>query len=152
VVTALAAASVLGATAFAVPASAATPQNAQAARAAQAAQAGPATQAARAAYNGACGAAYTVVDHGDIGTAGTVYLTWNDRTGENCVVTVRTKPGAAVYMQAKVYQTHNTLISASDSGAYTTYAGPAYIPARAECVTWRGQIGSEYVLNTGHCG
>ncbi|MFG2138307.1 spore-associated protein A [Streptomyces sp. NPDC048650] len=132
VVTALAAAGTIGATGFAAPASAAT--------------------APLAAYNGACGAGYTVVDSSDVGTLGTVYLTWNDRNGENCVVTVRTKPGAAVYMHAKVFQTDDTQISSSDSGAYTSYAGPVHIPARFACVTWRGQIADQYVVNTGHCG
>jgi hypothetical protein len=134
VVTALAATAVVGATAFALPASAAT------------------TEPANAAYNGACGTGYSVVDFNNVGTLGTVYLTWNDRTGENCAVTVRTKPGAAVYMQAKVFQTNHTQVSASDSGAYTTYAGPVYIPGRGECVTWRGQIADQYVVDAGHCG
>ncbi|MYS20674.1 spore-associated protein A [Streptomyces sp. SID4948] len=133
VASALAATSAVGLTAFALPASAATP-------------------AANAAYNGACGSGYTVVDHTNISTTGTIYLTWNDRIGENCAATVRKTPGAALYMQAKVFQTDHTTVSASDSGNYTTYAGPVYIPARGECVTWRGQIGTAWAQAAGHCG
>ncbi|ARH94142.1 spore-associated protein A [Streptomyces lydicus] len=137
VVTALATAATAGATAFAVPASAAAAGTAE---------------SAVAAYNGVCGAGYKVVDFSNIGSLGTAYLTWNATTGENCAVTVRARPGAAVYMHAKVFQTNNTQVSASDSGAYTSYAGPVYIPARFECVTWRGQIADQYVTKDGHCG
>jgi hypothetical protein len=133
-VTAIAAATAAAAAAFAAPASAAV------------------QGAYEAEYNGACGSGYSVLYGYDIGELGTVYLTWNERTGENCAVTVRARKGAPVYMQAKVFQTDHTLVSASDSGAYTTYAGPVYIPARGECVTVRGQIADEYVSYSGFCG
>lgn len=32
------------------------------------------------------------------------------------------------------------------------YAGPVYLPARGECVTWRAQIEDTWILNEGHCG
>ncbi len=133
-VTAVAAAAVASAAVFAAPASA-TAQGAYAA-----------------AYNGACGSGYGVLHGYDIGELGTVYLTWNERTGENCAVTVRARKGAPVYMQAKVFQTDHTQVSASDSGAYTTYAGPVYVPGRGECVTVRGQIDDAYASFAGFCG
>ncbi|WP_310723378.1 spore-associated protein A [Streptomyces sp. N2A] len=144
VATVLASAATVGSVAFALPASAADSSAASAADRSAA--------SAVAAYNGVCGAGYKVVDFSNIGTLGTAYLTWNATTGENCAVTVRARTGAAVYMHAKVFQTNNTQVSASDSGAYTSYAGPVYIPARFECVTWRGQIADQYVTGAGHCG
>jgi hypothetical protein len=65
-----------------------------------ASQAGAATPLAK--YNGVCGAGYTVVDSAPVGTAGTVYPTYNPSTGQDCVVTVRDRPGAAVSMLAAV--------------------------------------------------
>ncbi|WP_329133354.1 spore-associated protein A [Streptomyces sp. NBC_01476] len=166
VVTGLAAAGLLGT--FAIPASAGAAATSAPASTATAPATAPVTTAsavtasaktataatapANVAYNKACGAGYGVVDHVNVGRAGTVYLTWNDRTGENCVVTVRTKPGPAVYMLAGIFLTGNTEIGASDSGAYTTYAGPVYLPARAQCVSWRGMIADQFVSAQGHCG
>jgi hypothetical protein len=48
--------------------------------------------------------------------------------------------------------TDHTQVSASDSGAYTTYAGPVHVPARGECVTVRGQIDDAYASFAGFCG
>lgn len=116
--------------------------------------AGPASAApaARAAYNGACGQGYAVVDSADIDALGTVYLTWNDQSGRNCVVTVRAAVGPAVMMAAELYQTENPGVSAGDAGMYTTYAGPISIPARGACVTWGGSIDEVVVEYEGHCG
>ncbi|CAM5346136.1 hypothetical protein SCALM49S_01532 [Streptomyces californicus] len=61
-----------------------------------------AKKAAAAQYNGACGSGYSVVNSAQIGTKGTVFLTYSSATGKNCVVTVRTKPGKAVHMTASL--------------------------------------------------
>lgn len=105
-----------------------------------------------AAYNGACGSGYTVVDHADVSDLGTVFLTWSEATGENCVVTVRATPGAAVPMVAFVEQTANPSVGEKDSGQYTTYAGPVYVAARSACVTWGGTITTYSTESQGHCG
>ncbi|WP_030902273.1 hypothetical protein [Streptomyces sp. NRRL F-5126] len=91
------------------------------------------------AYNNVCGSGYGVVNSAPIGTAGTVYLTYSSKTKKNCVVTVRSRPGAAVHMTASVgigTHTHDVI----DSGNYTTYAGPVYLYAPGQCVSWRGEI------------
>ncbi|MEK8145736.1 hypothetical protein NKH18_44065 [Streptomyces sp. M10(2022)] len=79
-------------------------------------------------YNGACGAGHQVIDSADIQKLGTTFLTYNNTTGENCVVTVRAKPGAAVHMFASL--SSETGGKTTDSGQFTTYAGPVFLQAR----------------------
>jgi hypothetical protein len=65
-------------------------------RAATAAIAAPVaapSEAPVAKYNGACGAGHKVIDSANMENLGTTFLTYNSTTGENCVVTVRTRPG-----------------------------------------------------------
>ena len=92
--------------------------------------------------NGVCGAGCSVVNSAQIGTVGTVYLTYNRSTGNNCVVTIRSTPGRAVPMTASIGAGTSTDIS-EDSGNYTTYAGPAYLHAPGECVNWHGAIAGQ---------
>ncbi|MFH9268285.1 spore-associated protein A [Streptomyces sp. NPDC017546] len=108
--------------------------------------------AAAATYNGACGGGYSVVNSAQIGTKGTVFLTYSSATGKNCVVTVRTTPGTAVHMTASLgFASPTTTVS--DTGYYTTYAGPVYLDARGLCVTWRGEISGEVAGKNGtNCG
>ncbi|MGQ4510786.1 spore-associated protein A [Streptomyces sp. DW26H14] len=107
----------------------ATPAPAKAAKAVKAA----------AAYNNACGTGYGVVNSAPIGTAGTVYLTYSATTKKNCVVTVRANPGTAVHMTASLgLGSHPDTVV--DQGNYTTYAGPVYLYAPGQCVSWRGEI------------
>jgi hypothetical protein len=42
--------------------------------------------------------------------------------------------------------------TATDKGQFTTYAGPVYIEAPGECVTWEGGITTYSTKGTGHCG
>jgi hypothetical protein len=94
-------------------------------------------------YNGVCGSGYQVVDSAPVGKAGTVFLTANTSTGGACVVTIRTKPGAAVYMAAYI----NTSMDPDpldDTGEFTTYAGPVYTSWTGQCVGWWGWIGSQH--------
>ncbi|WP_103510966.1 spore-associated protein A [Streptomyces sp. SM13] len=108
--------------------------------------------AAAAKYNGACGGGYSVVNSAQIGAQGTVFLTYNSATGKNCVVTVRTKPGKAVHMTASLgFASPTTTVT--DTGYYTTYAGPVHLDARGLCVTWRGEIAGEVAGKNGtNCG
>jgi hypothetical protein len=101
-------------------------------------------------YNGACGAGHRVIDFADIQKLGTTFLTYNNTTGENCVVTVRANPGAAVYMFASLSSEEGG--KTTDSGRFTTYAGPVFLQARGECVTWEGGITTYSTSDTGHCG
>ncbi|MEV6435327.1 spore-associated protein A [Streptomyces anulatus] len=146
-------ASAIGAavTATACAAIALAPAAAAAEPAAQRATAAP-KAAAAAKYNGACGGGYSVVNSAQIGTKGTVFLTYNSATGKNCVVTVRTAPGKAVHMTASLgFASPTTTVS--DTGYYTTYAGPVYLDARGLCVTWRGEISGEVAGKNGtNCG
>lgn len=135
-VAALAAVAVGGATALAAPAAAAP------ARAA----------AAQAAYNGVCGSGYTVIDSRRIGIVGTLFLTYNSATGRNCAVTIRDQAGAAAPMSVSLSVANSDDPGATDSGNYTSYAGPVYKDARGLCITWSGSIGNEFTANTGHCG
>ncbi|MBQ1107424.1 MULTISPECIES: spore-associated protein A [unclassified Streptomyces] len=146
-------ASAIGAavTATACTAIALAPAAAAAEPAAQRATAAP-KAAAAAKYNGACGGGYSVVNSAQIGTKGTVFLTYSSATGKNCVVTVRTTPGTAVHMTASLgFASPTTTVS--DTGYYTTYAGPVYLDARGLCVTWRGEISGEVAGKNGtNCG
>jgi hypothetical protein len=112
-------------------------------------QAGAATPLAK--YNGVCGAGYTVVDSAPVGTAGTVYLTHNPSTGQDCVVTVRARPGTAVSMLAAVTDAQD-VDPEFDDGLYTTYAGPVYIGHPGHCVSYWGRIsGQSGGANNVHC-
>ncbi|WP_329459451.1 spore-associated protein A [Streptomyces sp. NBC_01497] len=150
VCTAVALAPVAGA----APASGSTPAAASSAAPAKAApaKAAPAkTAKAAAAYNNACGTGYGVVNSAPIGSTGTVYLTYSAKTKKNCVVTVRTKPGTAVHMTASLGLGSHTA-DVVDQGNYTTYAGPVYLSAPAQCVSWRGEIaGSVAGKNQTNC-
>lgn len=96
--------------------------------------------AAAVVYNGVCGAGYGVVNSAPIGTAGTVFLTYNSKTGRNCVVTQRAKTGAKVYMVASIRLAPSG-VPVTDAGNYTSYAGPVYLAAKGQCVSWSGTIG-----------
>lgn len=107
--------------------------------AAAAPQAGAAT--ARATYNGVCGSGYKVLDSVQVGTAGTAFLTYNPATGLDCVITIRTRPGTAVYMLAAITDDQD-VDPFFDDGLYTTYAGPVYMGNPGHCVNYWGRIGS----------
>jgi hypothetical protein len=109
---------------------------------AQAHRSAPAAASSAAAYNGACGSGYSVIDSLPISTTGTVYLTYNGTNGYNCVVTIRSNPGTAVFMLAAIELTGSGNW-VRDKGYYTTYAGPVYLHAAGQCIDWDGQIGSD---------
>lgn len=107
--------------------------------------------AAAAPYSGVCGDGYGVVNEADI-AGGTIYLTYNNSNGRNCVVVMRSSPGAAMNMDA-VLKTSAGTSWQTDPGNWTTYAGPVYLEAAGRCVDWGGVVGEEWVLRNGtNCG
>jgi hypothetical protein len=112
-----------------------------------------AATSATATYNGACGTGYKVIDSTPVGNVGKVFLTWNESTGKNCAVTIRNTPGAKIYMgvELNIITDHETT-PVSDTGQYTSYAGPVYMSARGYCTEWYGVIGTATGSDSGHCG
>ncbi|MEW1831431.1 spore-associated protein A [Streptomyces sp. NPDC088196] len=112
-----------------------------------------AATAATATYNGACGTGYKVIDSTPVGNVGKVFLTWNESTGKNCAVTIRNAPGAKIYMAVELnIITDHESTPVHDTGQYTSYAGPVYMPARGYCAEWYGAIGTATGGDSGHCG
>ncbi|WP_370011222.1 spore-associated protein A [Nocardiopsis sp. LDBS0036] len=108
----------------------------------------PATAAS---YGGQCGSGYGVVNEASV-NGGTVFLTYNNSNGRNCVVVVRTDPGSAVNMDAALKRSDSTSWD-TDPGDWTEYAGPVYADAAGHCVDWGGVVGDEWVLRNGtNCG
>ncbi|MEU0517495.1 spore-associated protein A [Streptosporangium sp. NPDC006007] len=112
-----------------------------------------AAPASAATYGGQCGSGYGVVNHFNLpDSRGTVFLTYSSSTGRNCVVTVRTNPGAATLTEAYLRRS-STSTWTRDSGNYTTYAGPVYVSAAGHCVDWGGTIGTATQFRYGtNCG
>jgi hypothetical protein len=104
-------------------------------------------------YGGQCGSGYGVVNLIDLpNLRGTVYLTYNNSTGKNCVVTIRENPGTATLMEAYLRRS-GTSSWVKDSGNFTTYAGPVYVSAAGSCVDWGGTIGTASQTRTRtNCG
>ncbi|WP_063794387.1 hypothetical protein, partial [Kitasatospora sp. MBT63] len=100
----------------------------------------PATAQA-ASYNGACGSGYSTIDHRDLNSGGTVWLTYSRSTGKNCVVTVRNNAGPALQMLAGLKKSSASGWAALDENYYTSYAGPVYLYAPNSCIDWEGGIG-----------
>ncbi|MFJ2650951.1 spore-associated protein A [Streptomyces sp. NPDC087420] len=118
----------------------------------QPASAAPAAAGPQAAYNGVCGAGYNVVNWADIAKQGTVYLTYNAKTGKNCAVTIRKTSGSPVYVFTSV-SVPDTYDSASDAGDYRSYAGPVYVYGKGYCVDWAGGITNQGTWTYGsNCG
>ncbi|WP_084958732.1 M23 family metallopeptidase [Thermoactinospora rubra] len=99
-----------------------------------------------------CGSGYGVVDSAALGTAGTVYLLYNNSNGYNCVVTLkRTSLGTPTATTAYLEVQGSTRIT--DSGNYGYYAGPVRASAPGKCVRWGGKAGSyAYDSPFEHCG
>ncbi|MFE6056066.1 spore-associated protein [Kitasatospora sp. NPDC056446] len=98
----------------------------------------PATPTAHAAASGLCGNGYEPIDSAPIGNLGTAYLTWSAESGRNCLVVVRSHPGAALSMNAWIGRDDG--IQDIDSGYYTSYAGPVSVNGRGTCIDWGGVI------------
>ncbi|NUP00552.1 MAG: hypothetical protein HOV96_03115 [Nonomuraea sp.] len=102
-----------------------------------------------------CGSGFGVVSGGvqPVKTSsgrryGTVYLLYSRRTGENCVVTVKTSfvgtktPVSATLtiMSRPMKDTKQSPIVRTDSGRYKSYAGPVKYWAKGACVKFWGTI------------
>ncbi|MFC5802318.1 spore-associated protein A [Streptomyces formicae] len=113
-----------------------------------------ASAGATAAYNGVCGSGYVVVNSAPVANVGTVYLTYNAKTGKNCVVTKRNTVGSPIYMAAYLNVVGRPESEAAvDEGEYRSYAGPVYKYAPGVCVEWGGVIGNWQTFNAGsNCG
>ncbi|MFD8556791.1 spore-associated protein A [Streptosporangium canum] len=96
----------------------------------------------------ACGGgSYHVIDKHDLGKA-TIYLMYNGTT--NCVVTWKDSPNSA-FVLAEIMKKGGNLLT--DSGNYSTYAGPVKVSARGECIVWGGIYGStQWGSPWSHCG
>ncbi|AOS64612.1 hypothetical protein [Actinoalloteichus hymeniacidonis] len=96
-----------------------------------------------------CGTGFVVVNDGvrqvttpSGATWGEVYLTYNNATGQNCVVTNKTSHhGTATRTVANLYvqQSGGTVRTYSDSGSYSHYANVTASGAAA-CVLYDGHI------------
>ncbi|MEU1117425.1 MULTISPECIES: spore-associated protein [unclassified Streptomyces] len=114
--------------------------------------ASPASAAANTTPQKVCGSSYKTVNSAAVGSLGTIYLTYNASNGRNCVATIRSSPGAAVDMSTWVYVA-DTDQGDSDSGTFTSYAGPASVYGKGHCVDWGGSIKNVYVSVYGsNCG
>ncbi|MYW69783.1 spore-associated protein [Streptomyces sp. SID8379] len=106
--------------------------------------ASPASAAANTTPQKVCGSGYKTVNSAAVGSLGTVYLTYNAATGRNCVATIRSNPGTRMDMSAWAY-VPDTDQGDSDTGSYTSYAGPISVYGKAHCVDWGGNIKNVYV-------
>ncbi|MEU7740778.1 peptidoglycan recognition family protein [Nonomuraea sp. NPDC049158] len=99
-----------------------------------------------------CGTGFKVIDSAALGTAGTVYLTYNSTTGYNCVATIKkTQLGTASATTAYLEVEGQTRIT--DTGNFAYYAGPVRANAADKCVRWGGKAGaSTYDSPSEHCG
>ncbi|MFC3997007.1 spore-associated protein A [Nocardiopsis sediminis] len=113
-----------------------------------------AAPASAASYNDVCGSGYGVVNSADLpGGAGTVFLTYNAANGRNCAVNVRADAGERLPMDVQLARSDDPDSAALDTGDFTEYAGPVYLEARGQCVTWSGITGTGQAGKAGtNCG
>jgi hypothetical protein len=100
--------------------------------------------------SGLCGSGYGVVDSHHI-TGATIFLLYDDSTGNNCVVTLADADTGAVSMNATLTVQGGS--TASDPGSYHWYAGPVTGYAPNACVKWGGTYKtSTWTSDYSHCG
>lgn len=98
-----------------------------------------------------CGSGYGVVDQRTL-TGSKVYLLFNNSSGYNCVVTIKTssvgtKTRTGTYLEV---QGQSPLVDAND---YAYYAGPTRAYARGKCVKWGGGTNAQWWYSGfSHCG
>ncbi|MEU1006264.1 MULTISPECIES: hypothetical protein [Streptomyces] len=118
----------------------------------------PASAATPTRYNGACGTGYDVIRATPIHSSqstipATTFVTYNSSAGKVCAVTVRTNPGARVFMEVTLDTWPYSSGQAKDSGSFTSYAGPVYkdVPDDGQCLTWSGSFDIYYNSDNGNC-
>jgi hypothetical protein len=119
--------------------------------------AAPANAAAASSPQSICGSGFGLVEDGSrpVKTQGgqrygTVYLLYNRGTGENCVVTVKSRfTGTKTQMSARltvmpkaIKDTKQDPIVRMDAGKFAQYAGPVKYWAKGACVKFWGTIQS----------
>ncbi|RSN63638.1 exo-alpha-sialidase [Amycolatopsis sp. WAC 04182] len=99
-----------------------------------------------------CGGGYGVIDSAPLGTAGTVYLSYNASNGQNCVSTMKSESaGTATATSAYLEVAGASRIT--DSGSFSWFAGPVRAAAAGKCVKWGGSAGgTAYNSPSEHCG
>ncbi|RCV49808.1 spore-associated protein [Marinitenerispora sediminis] len=103
---------------------------------------------------GLCGTGFGVVNSQALPNgAGTVYLLYNNGSGENCAVTLRSGSGGAVYMDVGLRHAGDSSTATWDHGSFAQYAGPVYLQAAGICVDWSGAIGDRSItVRETNCG
>lgn len=102
-----------------------------------------------------CGTGFRTIDYAYLKTAagahlGTVYLSWNAGSRTNCVVTVKHRNRSAASAAAAYLQPQGAT-RGTDSGSYSSYAGPVRRVAPS-CVRWGGSLsGVAYNSPSEHC-
>ncbi|MEU4571960.1 serine/threonine protein kinase [Nonomuraea sp. NPDC023979] len=87
-----------------------------------------------------CGSGF-VVQRSSSFSGGATYQLWNNSTGQNCVVTMKTVDvGKATPVRATLEVQNGP--SKTDSGNFEYYAGPVKLPAAGKCVRYSGSVGS----------
>lgn len=99
---------------------------------------------------GLCGSSYSVLDSHHLSGA-TVFLLYDDGSGDNCVLTLADSDAGAVSMNATLAVQGGS--SGSDPGSFHWYAGPVIEHAPSSCVRWGGTYGSSaWTSAWSHCG
>lgn len=97
-----------------------------------------------------CGSGYGVIDSHAL-TGATIYLLYDDSTGDNCVVTMAASDLGAVTMNATLSVQGGS--SGSNPGNFHWYAGPVAEHAPNSCVKWGGTYkSSTWTSSWSHCG
>jgi sialidase-1 len=99
----------------------------------------------------ACGGGYSVIDSAPLGSAGSVYLSYNASNGQNCVSTMKSASlGTATATAAYLEAAGSARIT--DSGSFSWFAGPVRTGAAGKCVRWGGSAGGvNYNSPLEHC-
>jgi hypothetical protein len=94
-----------------------------------------------------------VIASTSINNLAVTYVTWSPSEEKACAVTIRNTPGARQFMEVTLDTWPESTHPVRDSGAFTTYAGPVYIPTPApgQCLSWSGSIDISYDSATGSC-
>ncbi|MGW4527696.1 sialidase family protein [Amycolatopsis sp. NPDC004378] len=100
----------------------------------------------------ACGAGYGVIDQQTLGTAGTVYLSYNAANGQNCVSTMKNDSAGTATATSAFLEVKGSA-RATDSGSFSWFAGPVKAAAAGKCVQWGGTAGGQSATSGfEHCG
>jgi hypothetical protein len=102
-----------------------------------------------------CGSGFSVVDSFNDDGWAYVYLLYNSRSGENCVVTMKQKNLGTKTRVSAWLETEDDV--KSDPGNYEYYAGPVRLKAQGKCVRFGGEVKVNgqvtfYSSPWGHCG